>query len=119
MKTSSTKSIHYKRESQSTVLLTPIISHPVLPVAQSAAKASDVRCVPKIIVVLCKGIPMSLITQSASLRPDKESSDYQPVAISIPTMSKAGAPEPSTTGGEASAFFMTLTAKDIMTGLNG
>ena len=62
---------------------------------------------------------MSLITQSVSLQPDKESSDYQPVALFIPTMSKAGAPEPFTTGGAVSAFFTTLTAKDITTALNG
>ena len=62
---------------------------------------------------------MSLITQSVSLRPDKESSDYQPVALFIPTMSKAGVLEPSTIGGEASAFSTTLTAKGITTELNG
>ena len=62
---------------------------------------------------------MSLITQSVSLRPDKESSDYQPVALFIPTMSKAGVLELSTIGGAVFAFFTTLTAKDITTGLNG
>ena len=62
---------------------------------------------------------MSLIMQSVSLRPDKESSDYQPVALFIPTMSKAGVLELSTIGGAVSAFFTTLTAKDITTGLNG
>ena len=62
---------------------------------------------------------MSLITQSASPRPDKESSDYQPVALFIPTMSKAGVLALSTIGGAVSAFFTTLTAKGIMTGSNG
>ena len=119
MKTSLTKSTPFRRESQSTVSPTPIISHPVLRVAQSAARASDVHCARKTIAVLYKDIPTSLITQSASLRPDKESSDYQPVALFIPTMSKAGVLAPSTIGGAVSAFFTTLTAKDITTELNG